>query len=347
MNNVKAKLLNAASKQEIHDNSLEIIKKVDTSKVIVAPEKQRKRRFSFVPLSFVGAACAVIALFTGVALYTVKDKKTTNNSSSLADSTLVIDDEFITETYVQEVCTLVNIAQSIETLTYDNVEIDTTSKRLTNSEEQALVNDVNMCVKNIEGMLGDIERINGKVVENKNAAYSYKYDMEISISNFEYHLYYDESIIEEKNVGQDNYKCNAVINGLVVTSTNDYSFTGSKIIKNGVLEYATRLIINENEYIILNERYSSSENEYTYEYFKNNESLKYIHMEQEMTEDGKTKEIKFNNKWDKTVIKSGQDNYIDIKIKGRDGDYLYIDIVGTTYKYTFKNSEHEFFKNIK
>ena len=28
-----------------------------------------------------------------------------------------------------------------------------------------------MCVKNIEGMLGDIDRINGKVVENKNDAY--------------------------------------------------------------------------------------------------------------------------------------------------------------------------------
>lgn len=363
---IKNELKNLSSKQEIHDLQSNILNKVDTSKVLNDSFVERKRSIKLVPI-FAGAFALLLVFGLGISIPFItnslnsnkpetKPVETNPNTTTIVEENSPIDFSNYSTEYVnqyfsametQEVHNIINVAGMLNSITYDEVTLDNTSakQRMTVSEETAIVNDLNNYISNIEEMLG----IRASSIISREATDENEYSNKISVKSLplDYVIYFNEDIIEEKNINKVNYKSNAIIQGLITCGSNSYKFSGTFRLTKTAFEYETKVELNSNKYVIVKEKFKSSENIFTYTFYdKNIESdpIKEIIVDQKLNDDGTTKEIDFQNSYTKLAsIKPDKNGgYISCKIKGRDGDSISIDKEVNKYTYIFNNSNNKY-----
>lgn len=348
MNDIKSKLKMLANKQEIHDLSNSIINNVDKSRVIIAPE--RKRRGLGLYTAFLSVLTAsTLVLFVGV-LGAVK--KGSNNNSSEMDNELNLTAETVNEIYNKEFYNIVNVANSFNEISFATVEFNTENKRMTESEERILVSDINNYIYNIEDMFGLTNPTSSTMINNANSLIEYDKIINVNGPYHSYEMYYSENIISEKNIGKANYKLNANYVGLLCANSYEYEISGNKKIENGKIEFITKINQDEYNYVVVSEIFGSTQNTFRYDYYLNNNNTgRYIIVEQKLNDDGSTREIYIKNgqrldssdvNYDSTILTMGDEHYIEGKIKSRDGDYVYIEKDNSNFTYTFKNSKNSY-----
>lgn len=363
MNQIKNKLKNLANKQEIHDLSNDIINSVDKSKVKANTPvvKSPKYIFRFIPL--LAASAAVVALMVGFSVSSIGnnpvnnqaniptnipynpnnpinnggDVTTTIKTINLYEDTLEAV-EFVKKSEIQSTYKLANIATSISNVTFDTVALSD-SKQLIVAEEEAIVNDVYAFIYNLEYMLGLSEVAVSDKNNNTSADYNYKYDTLVNTPYYDYHIYYDEELIEEVETSS-NYKSKTVMNGILKFAETEYNLSTTQVIKNSIVEYNTSLKLDQNSFVTITEKYGLGENIFTYVYSKD-DLTKTITIKQNLDTEGNTKQINFNigliNHEDiKMEIKPTND-VILCKIKGRD-DNLSISKENNNYIFKFNKS---------
>lgn len=357
---IKNMLLKAASKQEINDNSKSIISKVDTSKVVIAQEKAPRRRLRLAPYSLIGIASAAVMVGIGFAVGSL----TAPNSSDAVDPTTEFTDvetmtQFISGSQATEYYNIVNVSTILEDFTYDTVTRDSSSKAMTVEEEASLVNDVDLYMYNLEEMLGLTTQAQPTLIENGNNNYGRKYDVCVKQESNCYHIYFDETITKEENVGETNYKLKSNIEGEIVVAENVYKFTGSRDIKNGASSYSTKIYTNYSEdtsdYFLVNEEFNTDSNQFIYEAYVDDKRVKYIDVEESFDDEGNTEDVYLrkllnpagdvaSSNMNQVTFAVGSTYYMQGKLKSRGGDYIYVSKTDTAFKYSFKNSGNIYIK---
>ena len=367
---IKNELKNLASKQEIHDLQSNILNKVDTSKVLNDSFVERKRSIKLVPI-LAGAFALLLVFGLGISIPFITNSLNSNNpvetkpiettpitnpiTENVTSNDSPIDFSSYSTEYVkqyfsametQEVHNIINVAGMLQNITYDEVTLDTSPKqKMTVSEETAIVNDLNNYISNIEEMLG----MRATSIISREATEENEYSNKISVKSLplDYVIYFNEDIIEEKNINEVNYKSNSIIQGVITCGSNRYKFNGTFRLTKTAFEYETRVELDSNKYVIVKEQFKSSENIFKYSFFDKNvnklESIKEIIVDQKLNEDGTTREIDFQNSYTKLAsIKPDTTGYISCKIKGRDGDSISITKKVNQYIYTFNNSKNKY-----
>ena len=355
MNDIKSKLVNAANHQQINNiNKEDIINKIDKSKV--KEVESPRRRFNFVPVLAASVFLAFAAGFVAIGIkvnldnsykkeYSILDvdEEDIDNGEEVFDDLDKIETkELLNQISNQAVYNIINIADTLPNIKFDEVLDDASNKNLTPALEKALVADINYYIHNIEDMLEYTNTVCvGEI--NKDTAYDYHNKITVTSPYYEYYIYYNEVIFEEENVDLDNYKSKSNINGVIVCGAYNYSFETLKIIKNSAIDYNTKIIINENDYVIVDEKFSKDLNIFQYNYFVNNVE-KDININQSLTADGTTKQIGFNSndKLFQAVITKKDENTINCKLKKRNSDVLTITLEEENYRYEFKNSNNQY-----
>ena len=358
--NIKNKLKDLANKQEINDLHENIISKVDTSKVLDDPLIIPTRRFRLFPL-ILGAASFVMVFAIGLAIpFMVNGVNTKPAQTNIPTEPVVTNpptetmvDEFdfsvltikpqnfLNTMESQEAYNIVNVVNTFNNITFSNVSLDTAEKpHMTESEEIELVNDINNNISNIEYMLGLKASPSCISSENTNTKYDYATLVDVK----------EEVVVEEKNIGEINYKSNKDYDGIIVSGNNEYSFSGSLRLTKNAFEYNTTVIIDNNKYVKVYEKFGTRENEFIYNYYDKSDveniKTKTITINQLLNEDGTTKKVSFENLYtDLDYIRNGENNYLSCKIKSRDSEMLSINLVdGNKYEYRFKNSDNTYLK---
>lgn len=363
---IKNELKNLASKQEIHDLQSNILNKVDTSKVLNDSFVERKRSIKLVPI-LAGAFALLLVFGLGISIPFITNSLNSNNpvetkpietnpnTTTVVENNNPIDfsnysteyvNQYFSAMQTQEVHNIINVAGMLQNITYDEVTLDTSAKqKMTVSEETAIVNDLNNYISNIEEMLG----MRATSIISREATEENEYSNKISVKSLplDYVIYFNEDIIEEKNINEVNYKSNSIIQGVITCGSNRYKFNGTFRLTKTAFEYETRVELDSNKYVIVKEQFKSSENIFKYSFFDKNvnksESIKEIIVDQKLNEDGTTREIDFQNSYTKLAsIKPDTTGYISCKIKGRDGDSISITKNVNQYIYTFNNSNNKF-----
>lgn len=355
MNDIKSKLINAANKQQINTiNKDDIINSVDKRKVKEVNSAPRKR-FNFVPL----LAASVILVFA-VGFMAIGIKVGMDNSykkeygildvepEDIDNGEPVFDDldniatkELLNHISNQAVYNIINIANTLPDIKFDDVLDDATSKNMTPALEKSLVSDINYYIYNLEDMFGFSHAICEGVTNPSTS--QYKKSIYVTSPYYEYSIHYNEIVYEEENVDQDNYKSKSNINGIISCGLFNYNFETLKIIKNSAIDYNTKIMINENDYVIVDEKFSDDLNFFQYNFYIDGKE-KDININQSLTADGATKEIGFNsnNKLFQAVITKKDEKTINCKLKKRNSDVLTITLNEDNYLYTFKNSENQY-----
>ena len=284
-NNIKNKLIEAANKQQINDLSDEIIRKVDTTKVLNSTPS-RKKSFNFAPFIFAGATACTLAVVIGVSigLNVNRGTNTNNPTNSAFDFTNTSSEEvqrLLNKISTQESYNIINIANSLDVV-LDDVKNNNASieEGIMNPEiEIALAKDFNPYIYNIEAMYDLYDPIVSTVSNNTNSLYSYEKDLKIVSPYYEYHLYYDEVITEQKNANEDNYKEKSDIDGIIICGFNAYDFETHKTIKNDTVEYKSTIYVSTTKYVEIDSKFTTDRNIYTYTYYNDNET-KEVNIEQ-------------------------------------------------------------------
>jgi len=366
---IKNELKNLASKQEIHDLQSNILNKVDTSKVLNDSFVERKRSIKLVPI-LAGAFALLLVFVLGISIPFITNSLNSNNpvetkpiettpitnpiTENVTSNDSPIDfssysteyvDQYFSAMEIQEVHNIINVAGMLQNITYDEVTLDTSAKqKMTVSEETAIVNDLNNYISNIEEMLG--MRNSSSPSKEKIDENGYSNKINVSSLPLDYVIYYNEQIIEEKNINEINYKSNSSIQGVIKCGEKSYKFNGTFRLTKTAFEYETRVELTSNKYVIVKEQFKSSENIFKYSFFDkniNSDSIKDIIVDQKLNEDGTTREIDFQNSYTKLAsIKADNTGYISCKIKGRDGDSISITKKVNQYIYTFNNSNNNY-----
>ena len=369
MNKIKEKLINASNKQEIHDLSSNIINKVDTSKVLVPTDMvRRKPRWVPVLLSAIPLT-AVFLLGLSIPFITnsVKNSNGKNPGKTVDPITPIetVDDsfdfsnisyeeamEFMSMMESHDVYNIITAANTFDKLTYDNVILDDASKpRMTESEENQLVNDISLYMPTIEAMYGLREEPTCIKKNNNNESFEYSKKIEVRAKDFNYDIYLDEIILGEKNVGEANYKSDSSVNGVVVIEASEYEFNGTfKYVeseKNKYFEYVNVVTLPNNKTVKVKEVFKKDRCEYTYTYTDHlNDLTREIFIEQKIDlETSKTREVSFKNGYTSVgSIKPTENDYLRCKIQSRDSDYIIVSKDEDSYKYVFNNSKNEYLK---
>ena len=347
MNDIKSKLKILANKQEIHDLSSRIIDNVDTSRVIIAPERKRRIFGLYTTLVSAITACTIL-LFVGV-LSAVKNNS--NNESNEMDSDYNFTSEAVQEIYNKEFYNIINVANSFEDISYDTVEFDSESKRMTASEERMLVSDIDNYMYNIEDMFGLTWPVTSEnTTIEKTALIPYDKLITVNGPHHSYQIYYSENIISEKNIGKANYKLNSNYVGLLSVGSIDYEISGNKKIENGKIEFNTKIQSDEYNYVVVSEVFGTTQNSFRYDYYSEKSSNgRYMTVEQKLYDDGTTKEIQIKTgsredtndlNYENIVLTVSDEYYVNVKIKSRDSDWLYINKNNDGFTYLFKNSKN-------
>ena len=349
-NDLKNKLIQAANKQEISDLSDNIISKVDITKV-KAPVYKAERNYKALPFAFGGIALAsaVVAVGVAIGLNSNNGTKPTNNGIIDNGATLDVDDpvdftditseetrQLLSQISTRETYNMINAAYNFNNITFGTFETSEDSS-MTPSMEEALANDFNDYIYNIEDMFNIVEPTVCAVTKNKNINYDYSYDLEVRSPYYNYHIYYSETYIEKKNENQVNYKENSTLVGVIVLNGYTYNFETSKTIKNDNVDFNTKIIKGDNQ-IELRSLFTSDRYKFTYTY-KYGENVKDVYIEQKI-KDGNTTEIEFNsrNKTFQLVVKAQEDNSLECKIKSRNDSFTVVR-ENNHYNYLFKNSQ--------
>lgn len=337
-NDVRQKLIDAANRQQINDLTDNILRNVDTNKVL-RPTPSVKRRFNFVPLIFAGVATCAIVAVVGVSIGIGLSNNKSNNGS--AENNYVVDytntssettRRLLNKISTQESYNIINIANSLNDVTFDNQTIGT---GMDAEIEQALVGDFSPYIYNIESMFdSDKYPIVSTVEENKNSLYSFKNDLKVVSPYYEYHLYYDEVITEVKD--EASYKEKSDITGVVVCKDGEFSFTTLKTIKNDTVSYNSKIYVSSTKYVDVVSTFKYDRCYYTYTFFDGIDS-KDIYIEQKIKEE-KTTEIEFKsrNKTFELTIKNN-DDVLNCKVKSRDDSFT-VTHENENHVITFKKS---------
>ena len=374
---IKNMLKEKANKQEINDLQKEILAKVDTSKVLDEPIIAPRRSVKWAPI-FAGAFALVAVFALGISIPymtngfnnskdnitnvvetgTGTPKTTEENITGNNTNTNVIDTDTEANVTIDEMQTylskmenqqsynIINVASSFANLNFDEVTLDDVSKKMTVSEEKALVNDLSSYMYNIEEMLGIKNAPTCNRSNNTNTSYDYNDKIVVSSNDSNYIIYLTEEIISEKNINKVNYKVNSAINGIININDSNYSFVGTYSYKDNVFEYNTKVILDENTYVEANEKFKNKpndkENIFTYNYYQNNELKKSIIVDQNLNSDYSTKSLKFKNSYTYIGSITVDNENIICKIQSRDGEILTITNDNGGYTYTFKNSSNKY-----
>jgi len=374
---IKNMLKEKANKQEINDLQKEILAKVDTSKVLDEPIIVPRRSVKWVPI-FAGAFALVAAFTLGISIpfmtngfnnskdnitnvvetgtgtpKTTEENITGNNTNTTVididtEANVTIDEmqTYLSKMENQQSYNIINVASSFANLNFDEVTLDDVSKKMTVSEEKALVNDLSSYMYNIEEMLGIKNAPTCNRSNNTNTSYDYNDKIVVSSNDSNYIIYLTEEIISEKNINKVNYKVNSAINGIININDSNYSFVGTYSYKDNVFEYNTRVILDENTYVEVNEKFKNKpndkENLFTYNYYQNNELKKSIIVDQNLNSDYSTKSLKFKNSYTYIGSITVDNENIICKIQSRDGEILTITNDNGGYTYTFKNSTNKY-----
>ena len=356
-NDFKSKLIQAANKQQINDNSDEIIRRVDVTKVKeVTPVYKKDNHYRFIPLAIGGIALASAVVAVGVTIGLSNNKGVTIPSTpangQMSTDTTPIDytdissdttKQLLSKISTRETYNMINAAYTFNNVTFDKFDVAENAS-MTSSMEAALVNDFNDYIYNIEDMYGMVDSTICVVSDNKNVLYKdYSYDVEVKSPYYNYHIYYNEVCIYEKNVNQENYKAYSSLDGVIVIGGFEYAFESEKTIKNDNVEFVSKITIDENKDIEIRSLFTSDRSKFWYTYNYDNQS-KDVYIEQKYDDGGNTSEIEFNsrNKTFQLVVKQ-EDNTLKCKIKSRDDSFV-VAKNGNNYSYTFKKSENVYTK---
>ncbi len=358
MKNVKSMIKKLSDEQEIHDLQDNILKSVDMNKVRpqVYTKPSHVKRFVLITNIFSALAAAMIVILIVLSVNGL-NKPVEDNPSNETNSDVVADTKFEDDLVVftqylekmrkQEAYNIINIVPSISNFSFDEVELsaDPNNKKMTVSEEAALVNDLHSQIYNIEEML-NLTTIDCVASDNSyhdvNGNEFSDYEKMISVTGplSKYHLYYSEINLTEQNVGKTNFKSNSVIQGKIDTTSNTYSFVGNRVYKNSKTTYLTTVELDDFN-IKVNEVFGTDENEFTYTFYKDGEAIKNIYIKQMFDKEGNVRALRFFNGYTTINIekKNVEDNSpIVFKVDSRDGDLLTINKNESNYEYTFKNS---------
>ncbi|MCR5350065.1 MAG: hypothetical protein K6E20_03635 [Acholeplasmatales bacterium] len=367
MNDVKKKLKEAAAKQEIHDLKDSILQSVDTSKVIMAqPKPIRRTLFVSNVLVTAGIATACILLGVGIGFLAFDNNSNGKEAKPTEPFPVVIDESSFSEmssgdsaseanalfdemiikldfAFSQDTYNMVSIAHSFKNISYDEVVLPGEDKHMTVSEETALVNDLNSYIYNLEDMLGICAKTSCTKSTNTNVTYDYEEIMKVVSPYYNYDVYVTETPIEEKNIGETNYKLKSNIEGIIVYDTFSYSYLGNKRFENDKTTFNMSIKLDENTSVDVEEIYKLDLHEYRYTY-KDNESniLKKIIIKEVIDkETNALKKIEYNNGYTGLTIESDEqkEGSIYCELKGRDNETLTMTKLDDgTYNYQFKNS---------
>ena len=349
MNKIKSMLKEASTRQIINDvDKNHIISNIDTNKVLNNQNKKKMPRRKLIPLF---ASCILIfGAILSISLYFGLKSNDKGVTRTYDDEFLNELEEFYEDTTVSESYNMINIVNTFDKISFTSNPI--TLKELTPEMELSIVNDTNTFINNIENMY-NIKNITSTLINNKNKD-DYEKTVEVISDGYKYNLYFNEKLVEEKNVDGLNYKYKSEVDGVIIKGDNQYIFNGIKRIKNSYLEYETTIIINDNYHIDVKEKFTMNTDlslkykqfEFYYDYY-NNENKKSIEMIQKFNDEGLTKEIRFvanrslENEF-KMTINPFKDNLFPCKIDRSNSNYLYINIVEDGYIYKFKNSSNEY-----
>ncbi len=358
-NNVKDMLKQMSDEQEIHDIQDNILKNVDMNKVRpqVYVKESHPKRFLLLTNIFSALAAAMVV----VLVVLIINLNTPNNQDNLdeTNNTVTADDVFennyvVFTTYLekmlkQEAYNIINIGPSIGNINFNEVVLDDKSNpRMTVSEEEALADDMNSMIYNIEEMLG-IASIECTKDDNSNNLYP-DYENVISVTGplSQYKMYFTETSISAKNVGETNFKEKSNITGVLAVNGNSYQFDGQKEYKNSKTTYTTKIKLN-NYSIVVNEVFGKDNNEFTYTFFNESDSsiLKTIYIKQIFDDNGNVKSLKFKNQYTSINIEKknvSNDSPLVFKIDSRQSDTLTVTKENNQYKYEFENSSNVYTK---
>ena len=361
MNKIKLMLKEAAERQEIHDvDKNYIISNIDTNKVLNSKPKTVRRPYKrLIPLF--ASLVLVVGVVLSISLYFgLRSNDKPNNEVIYNDEFLAKLEEFYEETTVSEANNMINVVNTFENISFDVVgessetAVTTTKKYLTPELEESIVNDTHTFINNFENMY-NIKSSTATLIENSIHG-QYNKTIEVSSNDFIYYMYFNENLVEEKNVEGLNYKYKSEIEGQIISGSNQYSFNGIKRIKNSYLEYEMTIIINDNYHIDVKEKFPvNSDLSLKYKQFKfdyiysNGENTKKVRIEQNFNDQQQTKNIRFvANEFAtnevKMTINPPKGNVFTCKIDGRESEVLTITLGEAGYNYKFKNSFNEYNK---
>ncbi len=363
---IKNKLRVLADKQEVKDYSKEILSKVDISNVYFnEPVKSRKRIFKFAFSGTLAVACAALLVAVGINVGLKNQGGSSNSNTSTEDDIInyVKDEDVITyldEVNSKEYYNIVNIANNLGNFTkFDKLE-KSSSKELTASEEEAIVANISTYIYNMEDMFGLLsKKTSAFYIKNEDAKFDYEYDLEINSQYYTYHVYYDEIVIQQKELDGQIVKLNSNTLGEIVLDDCTYQFTGNKIIKNNKVMFTTKIIIDEDKSLEISETFGEKENEYIYSFVKNSSIVKKIEVVEKKDDTLTTTKIKTNYIWINGEVDSkinnenddykleidftkGTTSYIDGSFKSKNKNHVYINKEGNSFNYTFKNSKNKY-----
>ncbi len=337
-NNIKTKLIEAANKQPIDDFSAEIISRVDTNKVLNAtPTPVRKKRFNFAPVVMFGAAACTLALVVGVSIgLNLNNGNKVNNGNEPADTIHTYSDEVgtvLNKISTQESYNIINVANTLNVVPVNDIAI---GAGMDDDIEAILVDDFNPYVYDIEAMYNLDDPVVATVSKNNNTAYQFDKDLKVVSPYYEYHLYYNEVITEQKNIGEANYQEKSTLNGVIVCGAYSYIFETKKTIKdsanNAIVDYESTVNVSETRYVEVKSHFkyelTTKKSNYTYTYnYYDGANTKQVYIDQKINDEGNTTEVQFKarknaeNKYDfDLVVTPNTDNDLNCKIKSRSTD---------------------------
>ena len=382
-NDIKKMLKKLSEDQEIHDIQKLILDNVDKSKVLnsepkIKPLAPKKRRFVFPVL--LGALATAVFVVTFVIAFNFKNNNPENNPiepnpnvpvepgdiidpTEPAEIDVVYDDVSIdvAEAFYSNFTTIdasnmINIVNTFNKVSYVEVTDTTINEKkhyLTPELEESIVDDVDAYRFNLEEMLGKVSSTRTQAL-NENPNYSYKKVIDVINDSFEHHIYFTENILEVVESDESSFRYKSELNGVIVSGSHEYSFTGIKRIKKSRLSYEINIIIDENNYVEVKEQYDINSDltinykTFNYNYiYHSNDFIKNVRIIQKFDLDKTTKEVEFISNEGKSnevkmTFKPNNTYYLKSSIKSRESDELYISKNDNSYTYKFKNSNNEY-----
>ena len=284
MKNIKSMIKKMSDEQEIHDVSNNVLKNVDMNKVErqVFVKESSPKRFILLTNLFSAFAAALIVVIIALSINTPSSERENNSGDTTTNDvtdndTLGFEDnylmfsQYLQTMQKQEAYNIINIAPSIDKFVFSDVTFGD-SKEMTESEMEALVDDLNTQIYNVEEMLGitsiDCISTNNQYYGIHGNPYS-DYENVISVTGplSSYHLYFTETSVTEKNVGETNFKSKSNITGVLDTNNVIVNFIGQKEYKNGETTYTTLIELSTIK-IEVEEVFGKDSNEFTYTFYK-------------------------------------------------------------------------------
>ncbi len=368
MKNLKSMIKKMSDEQEIHDIQNDILKNVDMNKVRseVYVKPVRNRRFFLVSNLFSALAAAMIVVLIVLSINTTSkedDRVPANNETETPlENNVSLFSQYLENMLKQEAYNIINVVPSINKFNVSEVVLNEESKKMTESEMDALVNDLDSQIYNVVEMLGlasiDCVSSNNQYYGmDNNDLSSFENTITVTGPLSPYKIYFTEQNITEKNVGESNFKSNSIIYGKISENDNLYDFVGNKEYKNSKTTYLTKFELND---LVINveEVFGDKLNEFTYTFYKG-DLVKNIFVRQRFYDDGNvklefklihTRNKEYLDDWSKSTnievqtknIKNS--NSIEFKIDSRGNDTLIVEFNNSNITYRFKNSNTVYVK---